>query len=468
MQINSASPNPTVPVNPTATTNLSPTDLAVAASSGSANAAGAGSFEKCLPENSPVPGKVVRKAGPETENAAGIMAASLWMPGVPPESPAPSLPPASPAKMAGATVPLIGPGGSGQATEAAGKNIFGPAVAQPMTATRMESAGPVPPAIDTMAQSGTAESAKKSILPGTAMPAPAAASPAKDQPGLMAAALVESSAVTPPPGAPPRRSASFPPAPAANPKGVPVVAAPGAEKIAGLGGDFPHAAAKTLPAGIKEILSPAHEPVAASTAKLGTDVALSAAPMSFAPSSRARNFSVNLAGLSISAGNPFGASLTAEPASLVATLRETMSAVVHAVATLERRADIQPQRVDLHFQIGGEPIALRVELKSGTVHTTFQTGSDEMRSALRQEWQAVVPPALGSHLRLADPVFNVPAAGNPAFDLGGQGARPQHGQSAPEPAPGFRSAPAADAEWSDSSPAPAADPQPLSLLNAFA
>ena len=36
--------------------------------------------------------------------------------------------------------------------------------------------------------------------------------------------------------------------------------------------------------------------------------------------------------------------------------------------------------------MGDESLALRVELRDGTVHTTFRAQSAELRSALAQEW----------------------------------------------------------------------------------
>lgn len=230
------------------------------------------------------------------------------------------------------------------------------------------------------------------------------------------------------------------------------------------------AAVRALSSELKEILSPNHKPVAVAAALLGTGVAEPYPSMSPAPSNRTKNASVSQAEFKLPWGNQFTGSLTAEMTAPVATLRETMAAVVSAVAILEQRADAQPQRVDLHFQVGGEPMALRMELKDGIVHTTFQTNSAELGAALRQEWQAVVPAATSGHLRLADPVFNSPAAGigGQTFGSAGQGALPQRGQAAPESVPFFPAGLRVASVRSDVLPAPAAEPRGLSLLNAFA
>ena len=154
----------------------------------------------------------------------------------------------------------------------------------------------------------------------------------------------------------------------------------------------------------------------------------------------------------------------------VKALREALAAVVTAVEALERKETFAPKSVDLQLRVGDESLALRVELRDGTVHTTFRAQSAELRSALAQEWQSVVPPAVGREIRMADPVFNAaPAGQESAFGSPGQGASHHRGQPAPEAA-AFSFA----REFSDSSePAPGAlatapAPNSASLLNTFA
>jgi hypothetical protein len=148
-----------------------------------------------------------------------------------------------------------------------------------------------------------------------------------------------------------------------------------------------------------------------------------------------------------------------------------MAAVVHAVEALERHEDASQKSVDLKFQVGGEKLDLRVELKDGTVHTTFRTESAELRTALATEWRATVPAESGANVRLAEPVFNSASSnGESAFGSAGQGAPQQ--RSPQDRAPAAFSLPQefSDAGSTESVSVTAAVPtaRPVSLLNAFA
>ena len=179
-----------------------------------------------------------------------------------------------------------------------------------------------------------------------------------------------------------------------------------------------------------------------------------------------------MANISIAVDSPPAMRFSAELPAPPATLRETMAAVVTAVETLERRADAVQKSVDLQFHVGEERLVLRVELRDGTVHTTFRTESPELRTALAHEWQAMMPTAAGRELRLADPVFSsTPANGGEAASGSlGQGAPHQRGQQTPEQAaalsrlPDFSESPAA----ADFAPAVPVAPSSATLLQAFA
>ncbi len=153
-----------------------------------------------------------------------------------------------------------------------------------------------------------------------------------------------------------------------------------------------------------------------------------------------------------------------------ATLRETMAAVVTAITALDRHEGLGQKMLDLQFHVGDERLALRVELKDGTVHTTFHTESAEMRSALTQEWQAVVPSAVGREIRLAEPVFNSSPTGGDqsAFSSLGQGAPHQRGQAAPEPVASALMPDFSDPVAVESVSAATATPGSTPLLQAFA
>jgi hypothetical protein len=83
--------------------------------------------------------------------------------------------------------------------------------------------------------------------------------------------------------------------------------------------------------------------------------------------------------------------------------REAVESVL--VASEQLTAGVQ-RSVKLQFSVGGEELAVRVELRGDRVHTTFRTDSPELRSALAREWQAVSTQQNGDRgQRLADPVF---------------------------------------------------------------
>jgi hypothetical protein len=153
----------------------------------------------------------------------------------------------------------------------------------------------------------------------------------------------------------------------------------------------------------------------------------------------------------------------------VATPRTAIAAVMTAVDALDNRSANEPARVSLQMQVGSEQLGLHVEVRDGTVHTTFRTDSPELRSALTQEWQAVVP-ATGHEMQVAPPVFlSVPSAGADAgFTPFGQGPSQQRGQPAPEPATFSLSRGSADAATAEPVAAPVAALSSVSLLNAFA
>jgi hypothetical protein len=83
--------------------------------------------------------------------------------------------------------------------------------------------------------------------------------------------------------------------------------------------------------------------------------------------------------------------------------------------------------VNLHFNVSGEDLSVRVALQGGQLHTQFSTDSGELRTALAHEWRAT-PEAAGP-VRFAEPVFTAGSRGDQraAADLNGDGGR-QPGQ----------------------------------------
>ncbi len=167
-----------------------------------------------------------------------------------------------------------------------------------------------------------------------------------------------------------------------------------------------------------------------------------------------------------------GSALTHSPDAPASStsVHEAVAAVASAVEALERRTDAGQKSVDLQFHLGTERLDLRVELKDGTVHTTFRTDSSELRTALTHEWQAVVQPASGRELRLADPVFSSSAgtAGDAAQGSLGQGTPQQRGQNDPASAAFMLHPGAGEEDAPESTPATIVAPLSTSLLNAVA
>jgi hypothetical protein len=221
------------------------------------------------------------------------------------------------------------------------------------------------------------------------------------------------------------------------------------EKIAALA-DAAGQSSKNQFSGIeKYFLNTVQKGVASAGAALGTAVAKVNATMAAAPASarqKSDSTTESTTSFVFSADQAPTSTLTLDAPAPVATVRETMAAVISAVDALERRADVQQKSVDLQFHVGSEKLGLRVELRDGAVHTTFRTESSEMNSALAHEWHEVVQPALARTIHLAEPVFHsastpgsaVPAASSDSASTAfGNGAQQQREQ--PKAPPTFAS-----------------------------
>ena len=111
---------------------------------------------------------------------------------------------------------------------------------------------------------------------------------------------------------------------------------------------------------------------------------------------------------------------------------ENVLAVVDAQANQAAGAR---SSVNLQFKVGGEDLAVRVELRGTEVHAQFRTESPELRAAIAQEWSAITSGPAEHNLRMLDPVFvqapvtsTSSASGSDAFSsaLGGDASRQQH------------------------------------------
>ncbi len=187
----------------------------------------------------------------------------------------------------------------------------------------------------------------------------------------------------------------------------------------------------------KDFLNTGYAAVTKPAASVGIGVAQVAAVMPAVAPNRSKTATAAAVVPVLSASPESSRALSFDPGAPApeVSLRGAMTAVVTAVAALDRHEGLGQNMLDLQFHVGDQRLALRVELRDGTVHTTFHTESAEMRSALTQEWQAVVPPAVSREIRLAEPVFSSSpgGGGETAFGSTGQGAPDQRWQSAPEP-----------------------------------
>lgn len=101
---------------------------------------------------------------------------------------------------------------------------------------------------------------------------------------------------------------------------------------------------------------------------------------------------------------------------------ETVTQVVESQAA----SRLQPvPSVQLRFKVGGEELAVRVEMRDGEVRTEFRTDNAELRSALAQEWRAVTGRAEGA-VRFLDPII---APTNAAGQGSGSFSSQQHSSS---------------------------------------
>lgn len=86
--------------------------------------------------------------------------------------------------------------------------------------------------------------------------------------------------------------------------------------------------------------------------------------------------------------------------------------------------------VNLKFSVGGIDLAVRVEVRGGTVQATFRTDSPELRNALASEWRAVAAESSERSHSLAEPVFTSSAANRDGLQSGAGGASDQRGSGA--------------------------------------
>ena len=113
--------------------------------------------------------------------------------------------------------------------------------------------------------------------------------------------------------------------------------------------------------------------------------------------------------------------------------QRAVEAVVQVVET-QAAARLQPAPgVQLQLKLGGEDIAIRVELREGNVHTQFRTDSHEVRQAIAHEWSILRAESPERSLRYLEPEFS---ADRPAFSPGSDarhGAASHQQSRSPQP-----------------------------------
>jgi len=118
------------------------------------------------------------------------------------------------------------------------------------------------------------------------------------------------------------------------------------------------------------------------------------------------------------------------PATIAQRAVEAVVEVVEAQAATR----FQPAPgVQLHLKLGGEDIAIRVELREGNVHTQFRTDSPEVRQAIAQEWNVLRAESPERTLRYLEPEFPSDRTGSAPGGSGQHGAASHQQSRAPQP-----------------------------------
>ena len=129
--------------------------------------------------------------------------------------------------------------------------------------------------------------------------------------------------------------------------------------------------------------------------------------------------------LAVSGSLPAAVTTAAVDARISAESTSTASAsgAAHAVEAVLDAAQVAAEArrgaVELRFEVGGNELQVRVDLRHDDVQATFRTESPELRQALAQEWDSVVTAAAERGVRLLPAIFS--STSSPA-DSGQPGA----------------------------------------------
>jgi len=117
------------------------------------------------------------------------------------------------------------------------------------------------------------------------------------------------------------------------------------------------------------------------------------------------------AAFSTSSSSAASAAMVHESSTATATAASHAAAAVEAViSAAERATTANHSSVEMKLSFADDTrLSMRVELRGGTVYTTFRTDSTGLREALEGQWQSTAPAELSVGdrvLRVADPVFS--------------------------------------------------------------
>lgn len=251
----------------------------------------------------------------------------------------------------------------------------------------------------------------------------------------------------------------------------PVTTVASAAKVAASAGDDEAPVSDSVSAPEKLFLNPPMQRLAESVARAGIGSAYGGIAMRPTPTAETADpLTPTDAGLAFSERGvgavPSEAKTAAESvaAEVRPPARQAVEAVLRVVAAQADRANQRPQAVDLHLDLGGEHLRVRVEMRAGDVHTVFRTDSAVLLGALRDEWQVLIADTAGRSWRLADPEFTGTRdggeAGGQAGDHGGGHPAREHPVMSAAPA---RSRESHGATVGPAAPASADHPHSLHL-----
>lgn len=211
--------------------------------------------------------------------------------------------------------------------------------------------------------------------------------------------------------------------------------------------------------------------------RLGTNVAKNGANMpSLAPNlSRPTHDAATSAASAISPVLDFAALADEVTQVAPSSASSAHEAVESVLAVTDHFTTGGQHGVNLKFTVSGIDLAVRVEVRGGTVQTTFRTDSPELRAALATEWHAVTAETGARSSHLAEPVFTATAGSRDALQsdtgsLDQRGSQARHEAAAFADQPAFRglsrrsAVPASSSAAVTSPAAPLASPGRLHVL----